>query len=318
MKRSVVTHHRPAWCRNHRATSRCTAGRVLRRDCGRGGTRVARAPLPRLRLPLPLFQPAQQAGGPHHGHGMPLTPRPQAALVLVPAQRPRGRFVTLCARLPPLGQAGQRFQRSLRRQVAPAIWPRLGRPPGGLLPPQPARVALPSTRHAPTAYRDNLLAPPPCGALPPAHGAPLPAGHGLEPLIRPPQSTGRPMPQPHGEVGPPRHPRGCLPRLQAGQHVRMIPIVGSGHHAAMRPCPRPRLREAHQRHLRCGPQRDLLRHARRLPPLRVVRPRLRPRQPHGHRPGGLGLTVAAGHGNLAVAHLAQGPRILSLHPFQHN
>jgi hypothetical protein len=208
MKRSVVTHPSPAWCRNHRATSRCTAGRVLRRDCGRGGTRVARAPLPRLTLPLPLFQPAQQAGGPHLGHGMPLTPRPQAALVLVPAQRPRGRLVKLCARMLPLGQAGQR--------------------------------------------------------------------------------------------------------------VRMIPIVGSGHHAAMRPCPRPRLSEAQQRYLRCGPQRDLLRHARRLPPLRVVRPRLRPRPPHGHRPGGLGLTVAAGHGNLAVAHLAQGPRILSLHPFQHN
>jgi DNA-binding CsgD family transcriptional regulator len=30
MKRSVVTHPSPAWCRNHRATSRCTAGRVLR------------------------------------------------------------------------------------------------------------------------------------------------------------------------------------------------------------------------------------------------------------------------------------------------
>jgi hypothetical protein len=153
MKRCVVTHHCPARCRHHRATSRCTAGRVWRRDCGRGGTRVARAPLPRLRLPLPRFQPAQQAGGPHLGHGMPLTPRPQAALVLVPAQRPRGRFVKLCAR---------------------------------------------------------------------------------------------------------------------------------------------------------------------MPPLRVVRPRLRPRPPHGHRPGGLGLTVAAGHGNLAVAHLAQGPRILSLHPFQHD
>jgi hypothetical protein len=161
MKRSVVTHPSPAWCRNHRATSRCTAGRVLRRDCGRGGTRVARAPLPRLTLPLPLFQLAQQAGGPHLGHGMPLTPRPQAALVLVPAQRPRGRFVKLCARMPPLGQAGQRFPRGLRRQVAPAILPRLGRPPGGALPPQPARVALPSPRHAPLAYRDHLLAPPP-------------------------------------------------------------------------------------------------------------------------------------------------------------
>ena len=164
MKRSVVTHPSPAWCRNHRATSRCTAGHVLRRDCSRGGTRVARASLPRLRLPLPLFQPAQQAGGPHHGHGMPLTPRPQAALVLVPAQRPRGRLVKLCARMLPLGQAGQRFPRGLRRQVAPAILPRLGRPPGGLRPPSqpawryPSRVTR-QQRTATTCWRHPPVGP---------------------------------------------------------------------------------------------------------------------------------------------------------------
>src|SRR6266850_497173 len=314
MHRSVVTPHRTAWCRHHRATSRGTAGRVWRWDVGRGGNRVARATRPRMPRPWPRFPPDPNAVGPPHGHGRPMQPRPPAALGRVPAQRPRGRCVTRFARLPPMRPARPLCPRGLRRQVAPARCPLLRRPPCGSLPPQPALGVRPLTRHAPTADRHTLLAPPPCGALAPAHRPPLPAGHALEPRLRPPPSTGRRLPPPPRDVGPHRHPSRVLPRLHARQQVRMIPLVGIGPHAARGHAPGPCLLEAPQRPRRGGPPRDRLRPARLLPPLRGRRPRRRPRPPHGHRPGGLGLTVAAGHGHRAGAPLAQGPRILALPP----
>ena len=172
MKRSVVTHHWTAWWRSHRATSRWIAGSGRRRRSGRGGKRVARAtPSPRS-APLAQLQPDQEAVGQHHGDRVPMEARPQPALVLSPAPLALGLFMTRFDRMPPRHQASQRFEGSIRGQVAPAILPRLGRPPAGSLPHQPAFVAIPSTRHPPTAYRDTRLAQPPVGALPPAHGAP--------------------------------------------------------------------------------------------------------------------------------------------------
>jgi hypothetical protein len=126
MNRSVVTHHNTAWCRSHRATSRCTAGSVLRRYVGRGGKRVASATLSRVAALVPLFQPDQKTIGQHHGHGMPMKSRPQAALVLVPAQLPLGLFMELLDGMAPVGIPGQLCQCGLRRQVAPMV---LG-PPG--------------------------------------------------------------------------------------------------------------------------------------------------------------------------------------------
>jgi hypothetical protein len=111
MNRSVVTHHSTAWCRHHRATSRGTAGRVLRRSVGRGGQRVARATLPGVTGPLPQLQPDQNALGQPNGHGMPMTPRPPAALVLVPAQLPLGLVVKRFDRMTPMRQAGPLCQR---------------------------------------------------------------------------------------------------------------------------------------------------------------------------------------------------------------
>jgi hypothetical protein len=88
MSRSVVTHHRTAWWRNHRATSRCTAGSVLRRYFGRGGKRAASALLPGVMVPFLHPQPDQEAVCQHDGHGMPMKPQPQPPLVLIPAQLP--------------------------------------------------------------------------------------------------------------------------------------------------------------------------------------------------------------------------------------
>src|ERR671935_115409 len=178
MNRSVVIHHSTAWCRSHRATSRCPAGRVWRWGFGRGGKRGAGAPLPRVMVPLPPLQPDQKAIGQHDGHGMPMKPRPQPPLVLVPAHLALGLFMTRLDRMPPMGHAGQRFEGRVRGQVAPEIFPLLGLPPRGSLPDQPALVVSSITGDAPTAYRDKLLAQPPFGPVPPATRAPLPPRHG--------------------------------------------------------------------------------------------------------------------------------------------
>src|ERR671933_2157297 len=113
MNRSVVTHQSTAWWRSHRATSRCTAGSVLRRYVGRGGKRVARATRSRVTALLPLFQPDEKAVGQQDGDRMAMKPHPQTALVLIPAQLARGLFLTRFNRLPPMGIAGQRLEGGL-------------------------------------------------------------------------------------------------------------------------------------------------------------------------------------------------------------
>ena len=119
MNRSVVTHHSRAWWRNHRATSRCTAGSVLRRYFGRGGKRAASASLADVMVPFLQPQPDQKAIRQHDGHGMPMKPQPQPPLVLIPAQLPLGLFMKRLDGMPPMGQAGQLFRCGLGRQIAP-------------------------------------------------------------------------------------------------------------------------------------------------------------------------------------------------------
>src|SRR5919106_6083521 len=101
MKRSVVIHQSTAWCRSHPATSRCTAGSVWRRNVGRGGKWVASTTLPLVTASFSQLQPDQKAVGQHHLDRMPMEPRPQAALVLVPAQLPLRLFMELLDRMAP-------------------------------------------------------------------------------------------------------------------------------------------------------------------------------------------------------------------------
>lgn len=176
MNRSVVTHQSTAWWRSHRATTRCRAGSVLRRWFGRRGKKVASATLLSVTAPWLLVQPDQKAVGQHDDHRVSMKPWPQAALVLVPAHLPLGLFIEQLDRMAPVGRPGQLFQRGLRRQVAPEIFPLLGLPPDGSLPHQPAAVSVPVTGHPPTPHGHKFLAQPPFGASPPANGAPLPAG----------------------------------------------------------------------------------------------------------------------------------------------
>jgi hypothetical protein len=199
MQRSVVTHHRTAGWRSHWATSRWTAGRVRRRRSGRGGTRGAGAHL----------QPGQGALRPHHRDGMPVAAGPQAALVQGPAPLPVGCFRARRDGRAPMGLAGPRLQRGRGRQGAPVVLPPLGLAPRRALAYQPAEVPLAVAGEAPAAHRDDRVAPPACGALTPADGAPLPAGQGLEPPSGSgPRAGGLPLATAPA-VGPPTTSRAC-------------------------------------------------------------------------------------------------------------
>ncbi len=200
MNRSVVTHHRTAWCRSQRATSRWTAGSVSRRRSGRGGNRVAWATPAWAAAPPLQLQPDQKAIGQHDRHGRPVAANPQAPLVLVPPQLPLGLFMELLHRLPPMGIAGQLLQGGRRRQITPEVLALLGRPPRGALTQQPAHVPLAVAGHPPTPDDHPLLAPPACGALPPANRPPRPAGDAVEQRLRPQHRAARGAPDTHPNI----------------------------------------------------------------------------------------------------------------------
>jgi hypothetical protein len=314
MNRSVVTQQRTAWWRSHRATSRCTAGRVWCRGVGRGEKRVASATLSLATASLPLLQPDQKAVRQHDRHRMAMKPRPQPPLVLVPAQLTRGLFMKLLNGMALVGVPRQLFRRGLRGQIAPKISPLFRLALCGTLAQQPALMPRPGTGDSPTSQRHELLAQPPCGPPPPANRAPLPAGHALEQFIRPPYGRAHCVPHTHGEIRADRHHIGRLPGFQARQKVGVVAVVRIGHDTAMRHPPRPRLIKERQGDRRLGLEGNLLRHPCLLPPRGIIGPRLRQIQPYGHRPGGPGVGIAARDRNLTIADLAQGARILPRDP----
>ena len=244
MNRAVVIHHRTAWCRRHRASSRCPAGRGWRWGVGPGGTRGASAPLPLVTASWPPLPPAQHARGQHDRHGMPRKARPQPPLGLVPAPLALGLFMTRLERRPPMGIAHQPCERPIPGQVAPARWAFLGLAPRGSLPDPPALVAVPGTAHAPAAHRHDALAPPAFGAPPPAGRAPRPARPRLAPLLRAPPRAGRRLPCTHRERRSPRDHRWCLPGLQARACSRRSSALSGSVWQAPSAGPRPWCRRA--------------------------------------------------------------------------
>src|SRR6266511_3744603 len=152
MKRSVVTHHKTAWWRSHRATSRWTAGKGLLRGSRRGGKRVARTTTMWLAAPLPPLQPDQKAVGQHHRDRVPMKPQPQAALVLIPAHFLFGLLVALFHRIPAMGIAGQLFQHRGGRQITPVGFPLLRLASRGPFAYQPAHVPLAIAGDAPALH----------------------------------------------------------------------------------------------------------------------------------------------------------------------
>jgi hypothetical protein len=105
MNRSVVTHHCMAWWRSEQATSRWTAGSARLWRFGRGGTRGAGAAAPYGPAELSQLEPHQKAVGHHHGHRMPMKPRPQPALIQIPAHLSVDFLVELLDGIPAMGVA---------------------------------------------------------------------------------------------------------------------------------------------------------------------------------------------------------------------
>src|SRR5690606_35524430 len=109
--------------RSQSTTWRWTSGRGTRRRSGRGGKSPAGATTTTPSLPLLPFPPDQIAVGQHHRHRMPMEPRPQPPLVLVPAQQPLGLLVEPLDPVPPVGVLDHLGQRRPRPEVAPVILP---------------------------------------------------------------------------------------------------------------------------------------------------------------------------------------------------
>src|SRR5512135_2953714 len=118
---SSAANSRIASRRSQSITWRCTSGSGTRRRSGRGGKRPAGTTTPAPLRPLMPLLPDQGAVGPHHTDRMPMKPRPQPALVLVPAQQALGLLVVPLHPVPPVRVLDHRRQRHLRPEVTPVI-----------------------------------------------------------------------------------------------------------------------------------------------------------------------------------------------------
>jgi hypothetical protein len=235
MNRSVVTHHRTAWWRSHRATSRWIAGGVRRRRSGRGRKGVTGPTSASRSTPLAPLQPPQKATGQRRRDRVPLAAAPQPALGLVPAELSLGPCMDRRDRMAALGIARHLLRRRRGRQVAPGVLARLGRASRRARPDQPPSVPSPIPGHPPAAHGHTLLAQPCLGPLPPATRPPLPARQGGQPSVRPLPGGGRRTRAAHLDVGTPPCYIARVPFLQACQEGAMVAIIGISHHATMGP-----------------------------------------------------------------------------------
>src|SRR5215831_1419461 len=170
---------RRAASRSQSTTWRCTSGSATRRRSGRGGKRPARTTTPALLLSLLPLPPDQVAVRQHHGHGVAVEPRPQTALVLVPAQQPLGLLVVPLHPVPPVGILGHRGQGHRRTEVAPVVLPARLLARRLPLTDEPAEVPAAVGRDAPAPHRREPAPQPALAALPPADGAPGRSGQRL-------------------------------------------------------------------------------------------------------------------------------------------
>src|SRR5918911_4256958 len=152
MNRSVVTPHRTAWRRRHRATARWLAGREGLRGSGRGGTRGRGATATGWAAAVAPRQPAQHTVGAPDRPGRPVAARPEATPVVIPPQLALGLCLTRLPRLPARRLARHRLPRRGGRQRTPGGLPRLRLPPRGPFAPQPPHLPLASRRHAPPPH----------------------------------------------------------------------------------------------------------------------------------------------------------------------
>src|SRR5512135_3500577 len=195
-----ASHSRRASSRSQSTTWRCAAASGSRRRSGRRGKSSARTTPPTLLLPLLPLPPHQVAVGQHHRHRMPVEPRPQPPLVLVPAQQALGLLVVPLHPVPSVGVLHHRQQGHPRPEVAPGVLPAslLGRRLA--LADQPAEVPPAVRGHAPAPQGREPAAQPTLAALPPADGVPGRTRQRLQQRLRPPTRLGPPTAADHREV----------------------------------------------------------------------------------------------------------------------
>src|SRR5436305_799849 len=126
---------------------------------------------------LPLL-PDQEAVRQHYTDGMPMEPRPQPPLILVPAQQLLGLLVISLHPVPPVRVLHHPLQRYLRTEVAPVVPPLAVR---GILTDQPPRTMPPRRRHPPRPQRHEPPTHPALAPFPPRPPPPPPPPLPLHP-----------------------------------------------------------------------------------------------------------------------------------------
>src|SRR5512135_1030486 len=184
---------------NQSTTRRCTSGSGSRRRSGRGGKSPAGPPTPGSLGPLMPLQPHQEAGGQHHTDRMPMEPRPQPPLILVPAQQTLGLLVILLHPVPPVRVLDHLSQRRVRPEVAPVILRLPGLTTARPLPDQPAQPASAVGPYPPASQGHESAAQPAVAALPPTHSPPGRTRHTGQERIGPLGRRG--AARGHGEIG---------------------------------------------------------------------------------------------------------------------
>src|SRR5262249_5463237 len=120
-ERSRSICSRTASRRSQSTMRRWISGRGSRLRSGRGGKRPARPAAPAHLLAALEPLPRQETVSRHHQHSIPVKARPQAALILVPAQQLLGLLVKLLPPVPPVSVLHHPLQRHLPAEVAPVV-----------------------------------------------------------------------------------------------------------------------------------------------------------------------------------------------------
>ncbi len=152
--------------------------------------------------------------------------------------------------------------------------------------------------------------------MPPADGTPLTPRQSGQLLVCPLAWERPPTLRAHLKVTPAGHDVAFVPILQARQEMRVVAIVCIGDDTAVRYTPGPRLVQQCQGNLRLRLERYVSGDASAPQALGGLRPVLWQVQADRHRPARVRIALAACHRHLAVAHLAQGPRILPGHAYR--
>src|SRR5512135_426331 len=163
------SHSLAASRRSQSLICRCTAGSGSRRRSGRGGKSPPRTSRAGLLLSLMPLLPDQETVGQHHTHRVPVEPRPEPALILVPPQQFLGFLMVLLHPVPSVSVFHQTLQSGPGTEVAPEVAPLAV---GGILTDQPAPPTMTRRGHPPAPQRHEAAPHPALAPFAPRHRPP--------------------------------------------------------------------------------------------------------------------------------------------------